>query len=153
MKQKVDRLVSAGGVILRRNGERTEVVLCGRHETGTWSLPKGTPAEGESLEQTAVREVSEETGLEVAIEAPLGHIDYWFVRGDDRRRWHKTVHYYLMSVRGGSLDNHDYEFDEVRWFDTTEALSVMTYPNETAMLEKAMAHLAGTGQSNDAGRG
>jgi 8-oxo-dGTP pyrophosphatase MutT (NUDIX family) len=153
MKQNVERLVSAGGVILRRNGGQTEVVLCGRHEPGTWSLPKGTPDQGETLEQTATREVSEETGLEVAIESPLGRIDYWFVRGEDRRRCHKTVHYYLMSVHGGSLDRHDYEFDEVRWFDATEALSVMTYPNETTMLRKALEHTAGTRQSDDAGRG
>ena len=60
--------VSAGGVVYRRGPRGIEVVLCGRTEDGVWGLPKGTPSPGESLEQAAVREVTEETGLQVAIE-------------------------------------------------------------------------------------
>ena len=74
-----------------------------------------TPELRETLEETAIREVTEETGLKVSLEAPIDFIRYWFVRPDDGVRCHKTVHFYLMSAVGGSLDDHDHEFDEVRW--------------------------------------
>src|SRR5215213_8188612 len=58
---KTVRDVSAGGVAFRRTPQGVEVVLVGRLEPERWVLPKGTPTRGESMEQTAVREVSEET--------------------------------------------------------------------------------------------
>ena len=139
MKRKVERPVSAGGVIVRNGAKGVEVVLCGRKEPQRWSLPKGTPDRGETLEETALREVREETGLEVKIEAPLDTITYWFVRTGDGCRCHKTVHFYLMTDQGGSLDLHDHEFDEVRWFTSEEALNIITYPNEARVIEKALA--------------
>lgn len=135
---RVERLVSAGGVVVRNGPESVEVVLCGRKEPELWSLPKGTPDPGESLEETAIREVQEETGLEVVIRGPLDDITYWFARPEERVRCHKTVHFYLMTPRGGALDRHDPEFDEVRWFRAEEALKVMTYPNEAKVVEKAL---------------
>ena len=53
---KTVRDVSAGGVAYRQGPEGIEVVLVGRHEPGRWVLPKGTPNQGESLDQTAMRE-------------------------------------------------------------------------------------------------
>lgn len=138
-KKRVAWLVSAGGVVYRVNQGRIEVVLCGRREPPRWSLPKGAPDEGESLEETAKREVEEETGLKVVVEEPLGSIGYWFVRPDDRVQCHKTVHFYLMRPVGGSLEEHDPEFDEVRWFPVEEAARTMTYANEAKVLEKAVA--------------
>ena len=78
-----------------------------------WALPKGTPDSGETLEETALRETREETGLQVEIEAPIRSISYFFVRGSTR--FHKTVHFFLMRPIGGALELHDHEFDEARW--------------------------------------
>ena len=80
-----------------------------------WSLPKGTPDGDETPEETALREVHEETGLQVRILDTIGDIHYRFVR--DGRRIDKTVHYYLMEATGGDLADHDHEFEEVRWFE------------------------------------
>lgn len=93
------------------------------------------------MEETAVREVQEETGLEVALVKHLGAIRYWFVRGSDGVRCRKTVHFYLMRPVGGSFASHDPEFDEVHWFPAGEALGVMTYGNEAQMVEKALIQL------------
>ena len=142
-RSRVEHLVSAGGVVYRFRNGNLEFVLCGRLSPPRWSLPKGTPDPGETLEQTALREVREETGLEVELEAPLGRIQYWFVRPTDGCRCHKTVHFYLMRPVGGSTDRHDPEFDVVQWFPAEEALRTLTYPNEARLLEQAIARLQG----------
>ena len=105
-----------------------------------WALPKGTPDSGESLEETAVRETREETGLEVEIEEPITSISYFFVHG--RTRYHKTVHFFLMRLTGGRLEDHDHEFDEVRWVQLGEALELMTHATEREVVQRAANLLA-----------
>ena len=103
-----------------------------------WSLAKGTPDAGETLEETALREVREETGLDVEMQAPIKSIDYWFAdRGGDVR-YHKTVHYYLMVPVGGDTSRHDPEFDVVQWFPLDRALEVLQYANEVEVLRQAL---------------
>lgn len=125
-----------------------DVVICGRRSDDgwTWGLPKGTPEPGETLEETAIREVTEETGLKVTLEAPIDAIQYWFVRPDDGVRCHKTVHFYLMSAVGGSLSDHDHEFDEVRWSHGKESLHVLAYKNEIDILDKAIEMVSQRGR-------
>ena len=155
--RRVVNLVSAGGVVYRRDGRGLEIVLCGRESRSgeerpvdgsfaLWALPKGTPDPGETHEETALREVTEETGLDVETESFLGTIDYWFVRPSDRARCHKTVYYYLMNPVGGDVSLHDDEFDEVRWFAAQDALDAVTYENEARIVEKSFS-LAAKGSS------
>jgi 8-oxo-dGTP pyrophosphatase MutT (NUDIX family) len=119
-----------------------EVALCGRSSQSLWALPKGTPEHGETRAQTALREVSEETGLEVVIRDYIGDIDYWFVLPGGAR-CHKTVYYYLMTATGGDMSRHDDEFDDVRWFPASEALRTMTHQNEVRVVEKGLSMAAG----------
>lgn len=138
------RVYSAGGVVYRRQGPDTEVVICGQRDTGIWALPKGSPRKGESLGETATREVQEETGLKVGIERKIGEVQYWFVEGGVR--YFKTVHYYLMNVAGGNTADHDPEFDEVRWSTLVEALEALTYKNDADIVRQAAGILrAGEG--------
>ncbi len=158
-KRRVESLVSAGGVVYREVDGRIEAVLCGRvinsHAAGDgingqpdvdatreedyrWSLAKGTPDVGETMEETALREVREETGLEVEIDSPLGSIEYWFVSREHDVRYHKTVHFYLMVPVGGDFAFHDPEFDVVRWFPLDEALGKLAYVNEVDVLRRAI---------------
>jgi 8-oxo-dGTP pyrophosphatase MutT (NUDIX family) len=133
------RATSAGGVVYRRAPSGLEVVLVHRRSPPLWALPKGTPDSGETLEETALRETREETGLEVQLEQPIRAIRYFFVRGTTR--FHKTVHFYLMRVTGGSPDDHDAEFDEVRWMPVTEALALLTHATERSVVERALEML------------
>jgi 8-oxo-dGTP pyrophosphatase MutT (NUDIX family) len=131
--------VSAGGIVIRVAESGPEVVLGKRlreRDGPTWSLPKGTPDGAERLDETAVREVTEETGLRVRIVAPVGSIEYFFFQ--DGRRVHKTVHYYLMEALSGDLDDHDREFEEVRWVPLVEAESLMSFPTERQVLARAL---------------
>ena len=111
----------------------------------TWTLPKGTPKRGESTEQTAIREVAEETGLDVRITGPLDSIEYVFVQSGTRI--HKTVHYFLMEPIGGDLARHDHEFDQVRWVAFDDASTVLTFETERALVARAAAALLATADS------
>lgn len=111
----------------------------------SWVLPKGTPAEGETREATALREVEEETGLQVRIVASLGEIHYTFQRRGTRVD--KTVHHYLMRPVAGSFERHDREFEEVRWAPLVEALRLLTFATERSVVERAQAAIANLGDA------
>ena len=143
-KARIEYPVSAGGVVYRSGDQGTEVALCGRSRGGTWNLPKGTPDDGETIEQTALREVLEETGLVAEIEAPLRTINYWFAASDRSVRYHKRVHFFLMAMRGGSFDDHDPEFDLVRWFSLERALGALTHETEVDVVREAAGLLERT---------
>jgi 8-oxo-dGTP pyrophosphatase MutT (NUDIX family) len=136
---RIDRAFSAGGIVLRRVGPEPELLLGRRRRDRdgvSWSLPKGTPDGDETPEETAIREVHEETGLEVRILGNVGEIHYRFVR--DGRRIDKTVRYFLMEATGGDLREHDHEFEEVRWFGLGEAEAIMSFPTERGILARAL---------------
>jgi len=132
---------SAGGIVVRDVGGSPEFVVGRRRRerTTTWTLPKGTPESGESTEQTAIREVSEETGLSVRIVRGIGYIHYSFVR--DGTRYIKTVHYFLMEPTGGDLADHDHEFEFVRWLPFAEAATTLTFETERDLVARTSDEL------------
>ncbi len=139
-KRPTFELMSAGGVVYRTDTVgRVEVIICGRAYPAIWGLPKGTPDAGETEEQTALREVREETGLEVVTEDYIDSIDYWFVRAGDGARCHKVVHFYLMRSVGGDVSQHDHEFDFVRWARTDDACESLTHDNEVDIVQKGVS--------------
>ncbi len=131
----VEDAVSAGGVVWRHGQGGLEIVVCGRRSDRSWMLPKGTPDVGESLEQTAIREVREETGLDVVLGATLPTIEYWFTMHGVR--YHKRVHHWLMEPTGGDIANHDHEFDDVVWMPVDEALRKVNYANQRRVIAEA----------------
>ncbi len=134
---RVRNAVAAGGVVLRERDGVREVVLAGRHADDTWVFPKGTPDRGEDIEETALREVEEETGLRVRILRPLGAIDYWFASPGERV--HKFVHFFLMEPTGGDVSRHDQEYDEVRWLPVDEARRRLSFYTYRVVRDRALA--------------
>jgi len=134
-------MMSAGGVVVRRSDTDAllEVLICGRDVPSIWALPKGTPNPGETMEQTALREVEEETGLQVAVTGQIGHIEYSFHRPGDGAPCDKVVHYFLMKPTGGDTARHDAEFDRVEWMEARRAQHRLTYANEARLVEKAVS--------------
>jgi 8-oxo-dGTP pyrophosphatase MutT (NUDIX family) len=128
-------------VVHRTVDGEIEILIVHRRAPVLWALPKGTPDSGETIEETALRETREETGIEVEIEAPISAIRYFFVRGTTR--FHKTVHFFLMRPVGGAIELHDGEFDEVRWAPVGEALALMNHATERSVVERAVALLTG----------
>lgn len=137
---------SAGGIVISSLGGRPALVAGlrrreGDRRRGTWTLPKGTPDPGETIEETAIREVQEETGLRVRILEPLSSISYVFVQSGVRID--KTVHYWLMEPVGGDLALHDHEFERVRWVTFEEAAHLLTFDSERSLVAAAAASLDG----------
>ena len=140
---RTEKATSAGGVVFRLTDGSREVLLCGRISDGLWALPKGTPEPGETMEETALREVQEETGVQVEQYGIVGEIKYWFSRPQEGVRYNKTVRHYLLRPVGGDPSLHDHEFDDVRWFPVQEALKLMTYANEARILRMAIEMVDG----------
>ncbi len=131
---------SSGGVIYRMNGDQPEVILISHRSQGgreVWCLPKGSMEEGESLQETAVREVREETGTLGRVLEKLGEIRYQFYSKPDRKQISKTVHFYLLVYLEGDVADHDHEADEAKWFPLDEAMERLTHLNERAIFQKA----------------
>lgn len=137
-KVKAQLLIASGGVIFRKNEGLLEVALCFKKREKVWCLPKGLIEKGETAEEAALREVKEETGLEGEIITKIGEVKYAFFK---KKRYFKKVHFYLLRCVGGSVDNHDFEVEEVRWFPISEAFQVLAYANERKILKKTKTML------------
>jgi 8-oxo-dGTP pyrophosphatase MutT (NUDIX family) len=128
------RETSYGGVVLRGDEVLVITPTGKRRVTG---LPKGGPQAGETGEQTATREVREETGVNAVVREPLGDVNYWYRRGG--RRVYKTVHFYLFDYLSGSTDDHDHEVEDARWLPLADAVTMLSYPGERALIERVLS--------------
>jgi 8-oxo-dGTP diphosphatase len=129
---------AAGGIVLRRtSGGGWQVLLVHRPRYDDWSLPKGKADPGERDEDTALREVEEETGLRCTLGVPAGRTRYRDSKGRD-----KVVRYWLMQPEsedavadGAFVPNH--EVDEVRWCSVADATRRLTYAHDRTLLATA----------------
>ncbi len=130
---KTQNVVSSGGVIYRKVDGEFEVALISKGRI--WCLPKGLIEKGETAEETAVREVREETGLAGEIVQKIGKIHYDFRK---EKHFFKTVHFFLLKFTKGSVDAHDFEVDTAIWVPISDGIIKLTYVNEKKMLRKAI---------------
>ena len=138
----VVRQVSAGGVVYRRAASGPEVAIVRVGPKRRWQLPKGIVDEGEKPEETAVREVREEAGVDARIAAPLETIEYWYVgneRDGRRVRFHKFVHLFLLEYASGDVADHDHEVDEARWVPLADAAAMLAFESERKAMREAAA--------------
>lgn len=120
---------AAGGLIVRLTTDGSlEVAIVHRPLRVDWSFPKGKVEPGETLEECAVREVLEETGMHCRLGPFVGHTEY-----RDRADRPKVVAYWTMVVEDGEFAPGR-EVDELRWVDLGEAARVLTYDRDRDLL-------------------
>jgi 8-oxo-dGTP pyrophosphatase MutT (NUDIX family) len=131
--------VSAGGVAFRRIDSEVQVAVVSVKPSLRWQLPKGIVDPGETFEVTAVREVREEAGIETELIELLETVQYWYQRVQYGKhiRYHKYVHFYLLSYKSGNVEDHDHEVAESRWVSLEEALEMLAFKSERDVVEKA----------------
>ncbi|WP_299704714.1 NUDIX hydrolase [uncultured Pontibacter sp.] len=136
--------VSSGGVVFRLAASGIEVALISVGKPARWQLPKGLVDTGETPEVTAVREVREETGVTASLLEKIETIEYWYVgsKGAERVRFHKFVHFFLLSYESGDIGQHDWEVNEARWVDLLAAKELLAFKTERSVLEKASEMIA-----------
>ena len=126
---------SAGGLVLRREGQDYSGLLIGRSTPRIWSLPKGHIEPNETIEDAALREVQEETGIEASIIVKLSDIRYWFYA--NKLKHSKIVHFYLMRYVAGSPTPQIGEVDETLWARLDALSEMLTHVNERRLIEIA----------------
>lgn len=130
---------SAGGIVYKKDPNL--MILVSQHsQHHGWVFPKGLIGDKEenkkqTKEETAVREVKEETGADAEIEKVLTPITYWFVWEGEKIK--KTVYYFLMKYTGGDITQHDHEMENVEWIDPTEVEKRLTYSSDKKVWREA----------------
>jgi 8-oxo-dGTP pyrophosphatase MutT (NUDIX family) len=128
-----DVVQAAGGLVVRRQGGRLEIVVVHRPVHQDWSFPKGKLEEGETFELAALREVREETGMACRLLRFIGHTEYV-----DRKGRPKAVAYWVMAAEGGFFTPNS-EVDELRWVGIESAARLLSYPRDEELAAVLMA--------------
>ena len=138
----IKHLHSAGGVIFKKEADTFEVALIAMKNKTVWTLPKGIIDKGEQPEESAVREIKEETGLTGKIIDALGDKSYWFYLKNENAKCRKTVSYFLLQYVAGNIGDYCWEVDEAKWFALDDAIKQVSYKSDREILEKAKEKLA-----------
>ena len=104
-------------------------------------LPKGKPDPGETLEETALREVEEETGLVARVTAPLGSVSYHY--GEGAAKVAKRVHFFLIELVSDAPRPRDGELDRIFWCPIRDAAGRLSFDTERDVVERARRALGG----------
>jgi 8-oxo-dGTP pyrophosphatase MutT (NUDIX family) len=141
LEMTIRTATSAGAIILREVEGKLKIALA-QHQRAikTWVLPKGHVEEGESVEEAALREIFEETGLDnVQLIKHLGTIMRESVKsnGDVEQ---KTIHFYLAYALSNrqSPEPSDLSFTQVGWFPPEEAIELVPYEGERTFLREQL---------------
>lgn len=135
---------SAGGVVFKHSHHGIEILVAQHSQHHGWVFPKGFIGDkeefkGQSKEETALREVEEETGVIGKILEPVTPITYWYVMDGVKRR--KTVYYYIMQEVGGDITKHDWEMENVEWLPIDKVEERLTYDSDKTVWKEAKARI------------
>ena len=140
-----EQIVAAGGLVIDDSTKPPRVLLVHRQRYDDWSFPKGKALPGESLEQTALREVREETGLQCRIISEFASVQYEY-RSPKGYARPKIVHYYLMRAEetdAGRVAPHPdgVEVDNLEWLTPAQAAERLSYEYDRNLLRQLEAKL------------
>lgn len=142
-RTKAVREYTAGGMVYRRTSVDQIDILMIQDRLGRWTIPKGHVEEGESLEQTAIREIGEETGLtKLGIRDKLDKIHFFYRK--EGKLIYMTTHVFLIEALGDTdaLVPEDSEgIADVKWFTKDEALALIEYKDTERLFKLGLEKL------------
>lgn len=130
---------SAGGVVYKKEKDDVFILVAQHSGHHGWVFPKGRIGdhiENEGVEETAVREVEEETGAKGKIIKKLTPVTYWY--NWEGKKIKKTVDYFLMKYVSGDITKHDWEMENVEWVLKRVVLTKLTYPSDKKVWKEAI---------------
>ena len=128
---------SCGAIVYRKFHGNTEILLIRHIKSGYWSFPKGHIEQGESEVETAVREIKEETGLDVFVDTGFRET----VTFSPRRDAMKTVVYFIARAKGHDVHPQAGEISEIKWVEISKATDHLTYDNDRVIVNRAKAFI------------
>lgn len=131
---------SAGGIVFKRENNSLFILVSQHSQHHGWVFPKGLIGDREDnkhqgKEETAVREVKEETGIDAEIIEAIKPVVYWYVFDGEKRK--KTVYYYIMKYIGGDFEERDDEMEAVEWFPSDAVEDKLTYKSDKEVWKEA----------------
>lgn len=129
---------SCGAIVYRKFHGNTEILLIRHIKSGYWSFPKGHVEGDETEAETAIREIKEETNIDVLIDTGFRET----VSFSPRRDTSKTVVYFVAKALNTDTKPQAEEISEIRWVEIGQALSHLTYDNDKLVVSKAKAFIA-----------
>lgn len=124
---------SCGAIVYRKFHGNTEILLIKHVNSGHWSFPKGHMEEGETEPDTALREIKEETGIDVILDTSFRETVSYYPKKDTQ----KTVVYFIAKAKNYDFIAQEEEIAQIKWVDISHATSVLTYENDKTIVTKA----------------
>ncbi len=128
---------SCGALVFRQRGDKVELLLLKHRFGGHWSFPKGHVERGETERQTALREVKEETGLDIGLIDGFRQSVSYFPRHNIK----KQVVYFLGSALSDHVVRQEEEISEICWVEIGRAYEMVTFKNDKTLINHAKAFL------------
>ncbi len=131
---------SCGAVVFRKSHGNVEILLIKHLNGGYWSFPKGHVEAGETEEETAIREVKEETNIDIIIDNTFREVVTYSPKKDTT----KDVVYFIARAKNFDHIPQPTEIAQVKWVEINLAHSVLTYDNDKQLVNKAKARIKAT---------
>ncbi len=133
---------SCGAVVFRKNGYDTQILLIKHLNGGHWAFPKGHVEAGETEEETAIREIMEETGISVTIDSSYRKV----VTYSPRRDVIKDVVYFVAETDCKETVAQASEISQIKWVNMHTAVEHVSYENDKKVLLGAIEHYLNSGK-------
>lgn len=124
---------SCGAVVFRKHHGNTEILLIKHINSGHWSFPKGHVKEHETEIETALREIKEETNIDVLIDPTFREVVTFFPKKETK----KEVVYFLAKAKNYEFTPQPTEIAEIKWADICHAEALLSYENDRIIVRKA----------------
>ncbi len=128
---------SCGAIVIYKQGNRCKILLVRNHNGRNYSFPKGHVEMGETEEETAIREVKEETGLNITIIPSFREVADYCPFGKIRKR----VVFFMAQTMSDKVHIQEEEIDSYIWVDLDEAHHRCTYDNDLRVIRKARENI------------